>query len=82
MNNLNLSEAKKNALLKMAGNKLGTSPDALRQQLENGNLENVVNGLDDKTKAQLSGLLQNPQALNSLLGSDQVQALLKNLSGK
>jgi len=81
MSNLNISEMKKNALLQMAGKQLGKDPGEIKEKLESGQVQDIVNGLSDEQKQKLNGLLQNPQALNSLLGSDQVQNLLKALGG-
>ena len=81
MSNLNLNEMKKNALLQMAGKQLGKDPGELKRKLESGQVQDVVNGLSDEQKQKLQGVLQNPQQLNALLGSDQVQNLLKALGG-
>ena len=81
MSNLNINEMKKNALLQMAGKQLGKDPGELKQKLESGQVQDIVNGLSDEQKQKLNGYLQNPQALNALLGSDQVQNLLKTLGG-
>ncbi len=82
MNNLNLSDLKKNALLQMAGKQLGTDPNKLREQLETGNVSDIVDGLDAQQREKLNGFLNNPKALQALLGNTQVQDLLKNLSGQ
>ena len=82
MSNFNLSEIKKNALLQMAGKRLGTDPAKLKEKIESGEVSDLVNSLSAQQKEQLSGLLQNPQALSALLGSEQVQSLLKSLGGK
>jgi len=79
MSGLNLNEIKKNALLQMAGKQLGTNPGELKQKLDSGQVQDIVNGLNDQQKQQLNGLLSNPQALSALLGSDQVQNLIKAL---
>jgi len=81
MSGLNINEMKKNALIQMAAKQLGSSPAQLKEKIDSGGLEDIVNGLAPQQKQQLSGLLQNPQALSSLLGSDQVQTLLKSLGG-
>lgn len=81
MSNFNLSQAKQNALLRMAGKQLGADPNQLKDQLESGNLQDVVQSLNPEAQQKINGLLQNPDALNALLSSDQVQGLLKNLSG-
>ena len=82
MTGLNLSEMKKNALLQMAGKKLGADPVQLKEKLESGEVEDIVNNLTPEQKDQLNSLLQNPGALSALLGSDQMQNLIKNLGGK
>ena len=82
MSNFNMNEIKKNALLQMAGKQLGQDPAQLRQKIESGQVDDLVGQLTPQQKQQLSGLLANPQALNALLGSDQVQNLLKSLGGK
>jgi len=82
MSNFNLNEIKKNALLQMAGKQLGTDPAQLKEKLDAGQVDDIVSGLNPQQKQQLNGLLQNPQALNALFGTEQVQNLLKSLGGK
>ena len=79
MSNLNLNEMKKNALLQMAGKQLGKNPAELKERLESGQVQDIVNGLSDEQKQKLQGVLQNPKQLNAILGSEQVQNLLKAL---
>jgi len=79
MQNFNLQDAKKNALLQIAGKKLGTDPQALRQKLESGQMEDVVSNLDPDARQKITSLLQDKDAMSKLLGSEQVQNLLKNL---
>ena len=79
MSSLNINEMKKNALLQMAGKKLGRDPGEIKEKLESGQVQDIVNGLSDEQKQKLNNVLQNPQALSNLLGSDQVQNLLKAL---
>ena len=82
MSNFHLNELKKNALLQMAGKQLGTDPTQLKQKLDAGQMDDIVNGLNPEQKQQLNGLLKNPQALSALFGSEQVQSLIKSLGGK
>ncbi len=80
-NNLNLSPDQVDSLLKMAGEKLGTDPNQLRQQLENGNLNNILGKMDPGSAAQVNKVLQDPQALQQMLSSQKVQIMLKTLLG-
>lgn len=43
-----ISEAQLNALLKLAGKKLGTDPNTLRKTLESGNADNLLKGAASK----------------------------------
>lgn len=52
-----LSQAQINALLKMAGKKLGTDPETIRKSLENGNVDNL---LKNSNNDQLKQALGNP----------------------
>ena len=81
MQNFSLNEMKKNALLQMAGRKIGADPAVLKQKLDSGNVSDVVEKLDPATKEQLASLLSNKEAMSRILGSDQVQNLLKSLQG-
>jgi len=73
---------KKNALLQMAGKQLGKDPAELKQKLESGQVQDVVNSLSDEQKQKLQSVLQNPQQLSALLGSEQVQNLLKAMGNR
>lgn len=81
MNNLNLSQDNFNALLQMAGKKLGKDPEELKAQLESGNVDNLTRGLDAKSAKQLNSVLSNPKLLEAMMNSDQVKKLLSGLAG-
>ncbi|MDR2909218.1 MAG: hypothetical protein LBU86_04995 [Oscillospiraceae bacterium] len=82
MSNFNIDAVKKNMLLKMAGRQLGKDPGELREKLDSGNIQELVDGLDPSAKEKVNAMLQNPQALSALLGNEQVQNLIKNLRGE
>lgn len=81
MNNLNLSDDKLNTMLGIVGKKLGQDPEQLKQQLEQGKLDNVLSNMNPKTAGQINGLLQNPKALEAMLNNPQVQGMLSNMLG-
>lgn len=81
MNNLNLSPDKMDALLKLAGQKLGKSPENLKSQLEQGNLNQIIGGLDPKIQKQIGDLANNPTALNMLMQNNNVKNMLSGLMG-
>ena len=79
MNNLNLSDDKVNALLNMAGQKLGKNPSDLKDQLQSGNIDSLMSGLDPKAASQIQNLLSNPAALEALMKNEQLRKLLGGL---
>lgn len=79
MNNLNLSDEKLSQLLGMAGQKLGQSPESLKNQLQQGDLSGILGKLDPKTANMVSGLMNNPKALEALMQNDQMKAMLGQL---
>lgn len=66
-------------LLQMAAQKLGTTPEFLRQGVKNGELQSMARGMDPKDEEQLRRVLSDQEAAQKLLGSPQAQALLKKL---
>jgi hypothetical protein len=81
LNNPNLSDVKKNALLAMAGKKLGQDPEALKQQIEAGQMESILSKMDPKAKAQMMSFLGDQKKMEALLSDDKVKTLLASLSG-
>lgn len=79
MNNFNLSEDKQNALIQMAAQKLGKDPAELKKQLESGQIDNITKGMDSKTTGQLNALLNNPKAVEALLGNENIRNILSGL---
>lgn len=82
MNNFNISPDKQNALLQMAAQKLGKDPEEMKSQLESGKLDSLTKNMDAKSLGQINSLLQNPKAIEALLGNDKVRAMLGNLGKK
>ena len=78
MANFNLPDDKVNNLLNMAGQKLGKNPSELRRQLQSGDMDALLKGLDQKSASKLQGLLSNPKALEALMKNEQ---LIKMISG-
>lgn len=81
MNNFGIPDDKLNALLKVAGDKLGRDPAELRAELESGKLDNVLGGLDPKAAGQINNLVQNPKAVEALLQNEKIRNLLGGLLG-
>jgi hypothetical protein len=82
VNNLNLSGDKLNALLAIAGKKLGKSPEELKAGLQSGNLDSVLAGMSEENRKQITALLGNPAALNLLMQNENIKKLLGGLGKK
>ena len=82
MDNLNLSREQIDTLLGVAAQRLGTSPEKLRNQLESGSLEDVMGALNNSGgSSKLTQLLSNPKAVEQLLNSPQARQLIGQILG-
>ena len=75
LNGPNLTPAQLEALLKLTSQRLGTTPESLKQAAESGQLSGM---LGDAPPA-LQQALASPQAAQELLASPQAQKLLRLL---
>ncbi len=73
----NLSPSQLDAMLKMAGQKLGRDPQTLKEQLQQGNLDQL--GMNAQQQQQIGQLLKNPQALSQFLEQPQIKQMLNQL---
>ena len=74
-----LSQAQLDPLLKMAGKQLHIDPNALKQQLERGDLSSISARLGNDMGNQLNSLLSDPQKMQQVLSQTNLQQLLQNL---
>lgn len=65
------------AMLKLTAGRLGTTPQALKQAAENGNLSQMLG--QNETSAALQKVLSDPEAAQKLLSTPQAQKLLQML---
>lgn len=79
MNNPNLSPQKLDALLKIAGQKLGRDPQDLKNQLQNGQLDQVTKGMSPRQQQQIGSILSDRKKLGQMLESPQVKQMLEQL---
>ncbi len=69
-------------LLNTAAQRLGTQPEQLKQQAENGTLQKMLGRLNANDAAKLQQVLNDKEAANKLLSTPQAQMLMKKLMGK
>lgn len=82
MNNFNFSQEQLNRLLGVAGKKMGIDPENLKTQMESGKLDGILQGLSGDQRDKISGLMNDPAAMQQLISDPKVQQLLKGLMGK
>lgn len=77
------SNNKLEALLKITAQRLGSTPEALKQAAQNGDLSKMLGNAGQAESAAMQKILSDPEAAKKLLSSPQAQALLKMFqSGK
>lgn len=82
MNNFNFSQEQLNRLLGVAGKKMGIDPENLKTQMESGKLDGILQGLSGDQRDKISGLMNDPAAMQQLISDPKVLQLLKGLMGK
>ncbi|MGN1126393.1 MAG: hypothetical protein ACI4RI_03035 [Ruminococcus sp.] len=70
-----------NNLLNGLSERLNTTPEQLKANLEKGNLDSVVSKMSSGQAKRLQKILDNPQQSEKILNSPQAQAIIKKLMG-
>ena len=78
--NLNLNEKQLSELLKIAGEKLGTSPQKLENELKSGKFDKALFELPKGQAEMLKAALSDPKKAQAILQTPQAQAIYKKLS--
>ena len=66
-------------LLQTVSQRLGTTPEALKQSAQNGNLAEMIGGMAPADAQNLQRVLNDQEAARKILNSPQAQELLKKL---
>lgn len=69
-------------LLEVTAQRMGTTPGALKEAAQNGDLSNMMGNMGEKESAAMQKVLSDPEAAKKLLSTPQAQKLLNLLSGK
>lgn len=69
-------------LIDAASQKLGTSPEKLRQTLENGDMKALSAGLSKADKAKLRAVLANEELVKKLKNASDPQDIMRVLNEK
>lgn len=79
-----IDNGKLEALLKFAAQRLGSTPEALKEAAQNGDLTQMMNQTNagQPESAAMQQALSDPEAAKKLLATPQAQAIIKMLQGK
>lgn len=78
MKNFNgMPPEKLDALLKVAGQRLGKDPQTLKNQIQSGQLDQL--GVNAQQQQQIGQLLKDPQALSQFFEQPQIKQMLNQL---
>lgn len=69
-------------LISAASQKLGTSPEKLRQTLESGDVKTLSSGLSKSDKAKLREVLSDKELMKKLKNASDPQDIMRVLNGK
>ncbi len=78
--NANIDPKKMQALISIASKKLGTDPNTLMSELENGSFDKALGNLPQSQQAKLKQALSDPRTAEKLLSTPQAQNIYKNLN--
>ena len=68
-------------LLQVTAQRMGTTPEALKNAAQNGDLSRVMGGMGNQESAAMQKVLSDPEAAKKLLSTPQAQKLLNMLGG-
>ncbi|MBQ8795332.1 MAG: hypothetical protein IJZ54_02795 [Clostridia bacterium] len=66
-------------IIKMLSGKLNKSSEEIRESVNRGNPDSLLNSLNPQQRAQVNNLLSNPELTKKLMEDKSVQDLIKRL---
>ncbi len=79
---MNRKEQEIQSLLNSLSQKLGKSPETLRQNAQNGNIDSLIDNMDKKQAEKIRSILNDEEKTKQLLNNPEVKALMKKLTGE
>lgn len=76
MNN-NMGNKQLEQLLKITASRMNTTPEALKNAAQNGDLSNLMGGANNQETEAMQKVLSDPEAAKKLLSSPQAQKLMQ-----
>lgn len=69
-------------LLNLASQKLGTTPEKLQSQLQNGDFSTALNSMSPAEQQKIKMALSDPKMAEKILSTKQAKDMYNNLSKK
>ncbi|MCR5816486.1 MAG: hypothetical protein K6F91_06365 [Ruminococcus sp.] len=69
-------------LIKMASQKLGTTPERLEQQIQDGSLERAINNMAGDSGRILRQAMKDPRSAERYLNAPGAKSIYRKLGGK
>jgi hypothetical protein len=76
-----LNNSEINNLLNGLSQRLDTTPEVLKENIEKGNLNNILNKMNSHQAKRIQKILDNKEQSEKILNSPQAQAIIKKLMG-
>lgn len=70
-----------NRLISNLSQRLDKEPQQIKDAVQRGNLQSILQGMSSSQAAKLEKILSDPQASQKILDTPQAQALIKKLMG-
>ena len=77
---MKMNEKQLEQLLSLASKKLGTTPQKLKTQLQDGTFEKALGDMNSTDSMRLKQALSNPKVAEKILSTPQAQEIYKKLS--
>lgn len=79
---MNNKEKEIQELLNTLSQKLGKSPDTVKRNAQNGNIDSLIDGMDKKQADKIRSILNDEEKTKQFMNNPQVKALMKKLTGE
>lgn len=70
-----------NSLINQLSQRLGADSQQVKEALQKGNLDKVLQNMDQSQAQKIGAILSDPEQSKKVLGTPQAQALIKKLMG-
>lgn len=76
-NNFSPNQKSYNELINKASEKIGTSPQNLQKEIENGKLDSILKSLPPQQAKMFQSILNNPALAKKLMDSPQAKSIMQ-----